>query len=342
MLQTLAAILLAGGAAPAADGGGARAALLVHGMTVSCQTWGWEWGTDDFAHEIDELARLGVNWVAIHPYAGVRGDGSLHWRDLEPARPPEWITRPIREAHARGMAILVVPHLAHWGGPWTWRGDIDFPDPAALERFFGDYERWIGAVAACAHEADGFCVASELDRLARHEARWRAVIAAVRARTDAHLTWGANWTSYEAVPFWDALDAIGVQAYFPLSESPDPGADELRAAWTPILRRLRAFHARLGKPVVFTELGYNRSLDAARRPWEYAQTRGADAARAEALQARCLHAALEAIAPESDWLRGAFLWKWFVGRTRGENFLVQTAAMRAVVQTVWGGPAGSR
>ena len=102
-----------------------RDARVVHGMTISCQTWGWEWGSDGFADELGDLSRLGVNWVAIHPYAAIRADGRVEpFRGLrgagpgfDPDHPPEWITRPIREAHARGLSILVIPHLAYWGSP---------------------------------------------------------------------------------------------------------------------------------------------------------------------------------------------------------------------------------
>ncbi len=320
---------------------GMRDGKCVHGVTISTQTSGREWGSDAFAAELDALRALGVNWVAIHPYAGIRADGSLSWQALDPAAPPEWIARPIREAHARGMSILIVPHVAQWGSPWRYRGEIDFTEEADRDRFFGDYARWITAVAACARDADGFSIASELDRLCGESARWRRIIAEVRAVTKARLTLAASWSCYRDVDFWDALDAIGVQAYFPLSTADDPSEAELRAGWQPILADLRALHERTGKPVVFTELGYNRSLAAAREPWDYAQERGENAARAEALQARCLSTALAAIDAQADWLRGALLWKWFVhsdregrGRHR-ENFLMSEPAMRATIAAAW-------
>jgi hypothetical protein len=45
---------------------------------------------------------------------------------------------------------------------------------------------------------------------------------------------------------------------------------------------------------------------------------------------------------QGDWLRGAFLWKWFVGPTRHESFLLKTPAMEAVIARSWGrgGPGG--
>jgi hypothetical protein len=312
-------------------------ATVVHGMTISCQTWGVEWGSDGFGAELDDLARLGVNWVAIHPYAAIRADGRVEARRFDPEHPPEWITRPIREAHARGISILVVPHLAYWGSPWRWRGDIDFAAPDELARFFETYTAWIAGVAHAAREADGFCVGNEMEKLFRHESSWRAVIAAVRAQTPARLTYAANFSSYADVPFWDALDAVGVQGYFPLCDGAAPSDADLRVGWRAAIAGMRAVHERTGKPVVLTELGYDVSLDAAREPWKDGRARGPDRARGEELQGRCLSIALSEIDRERGWLRGAFLWKWFVGGASHETFLMKTPAMRAVIGKSWSG-----
>ncbi len=312
----------------------------VRGVTISCQTWGREWGTPGFARELDELAGLHANWVAIHPYARIEADGSVRFRPIDPDAPPDWLRVPQEEARARGFGLMVVPHLAYWGSPFRWRGDIAFEDPAALERFFEQYGAWIETLARATRGAQAFVVGSELDRLVRHEARWRALIARARAATGAHLTYAANWDAYADVPFWDALDAIGVEAYFPLSQADDPGESELERAWDGVLGPLRALSRATGKPVVFTELGYNASLDAARAPYAYAQTRGPERARAERLQARCLRVALCVLARERSWLRGAFLWKWFVGEPGHDdaNFLVDTPPMRAVLTEAWRRP----
>lgn len=318
---------------------GASDATTVHGMTISCQTWGVEWGSDGLCAELDDLRALGVNWIAIHPYASIRADGRVEARRFDPDRPPEWVLRPIREAHARGMSILVIPHLAYWGSSWSWRGDIGFERPEDRARFFETYRAWITGVARATREADAFCVGNEMEKLFREEAEWRAVIAAVRSETSARLTYAANFSSYADVPFWDALDAVGVQGYFPLCDAPAPGDAELRAGWTAAIAGLRAVHERTGKPVVLTELGYDVSLDAARAPWkprESRRARGAEWEAGEELQGRCLAIALSEIGKERDWLRGAFLWKWFVGATTHETFLMKTPAMRAVIVRSWG------
>lgn len=307
----------------------------VRGMTISCQTYGREWGTDAFAAELDRLQALGVNWVAIHPYARISADGEVSSR-LDPSDPPRWLTRPIAEAHARGMQIMVKPHLAYWGSPFSWRGAIDFEDPAQLDRFFSSYTRWVVALAQVTQAADAFVVGTELDRLLPHDVRWRAVIAAVRALFPGKLTYAANWTDFARVPFWDALDAVGVQAYFPLAPAATPpsrvSSEQLLAGWAEVLPALQAVHRQTGKPVIFTELGYTDTAQAAATPW--AHGRHGDAA-AQALQRRCLETALAVLRRERAWLHGAFVWKWFPGPAPGEDFVVDTEGLRAVIQRAW-------
>ena len=326
--------------APLSSGGGRGQApdplSEVRGITISCQTWGWEWGTPGFSAELEDLAGLGANWVAIHPYAQIGGDGSVRWREFDPEDPPDWLRVPQAEAARRGFGLMIVPHLAYWGSPFHWRGDIAFEDPLALERFFDEYQAWIVALARATRGARAFVVGTETDRLVSHEARWRELIAAVRAETDAKLTYAANWDRFADVPFWDALDAVGVQAYFPLSDALDPSESDLEAGWERVLEGLHALYLRTGKPVVFTELGYNVSLDAARVPASYPQASEAEREAALRLQERCMSVALRTLARERDWLRGAFLWKWFVGQPRpGTNFLVDTPSMRAVLEREW-------
>ncbi len=313
----------------------------IEGMTVSCPTWGWEWGTDEMVDTMVELKGLGVEWIAIHPYARISNDGTVSFRPVDPAAPPEHIARPIREAHARGLKIMIKPHLAYWRSKWSWRGAIDLQGEE-LGRFWRSYGRWIDDMAVASAGADLFVVGTELDRLTHQEAEWRRVIASVRARYDGPLTFASNWDSYGSVPFWDALDAVGIQAYFPLVDGPDAPTDAaaLAAGWGRVMTTLTDFSRRVDRPVVFTELGYNTSAKAAREPWAYDRG-GPDA---EGIQTRCMTAALAAI-EETPAVRGAFLWKWFPGPTHAEDFLASTPAMRSVLGKAWGdapNPPGSK
>ncbi len=308
------------------------AAGPIHGMTVSCPTWGWEWGTDEMVATMEELRGLGVSWVAIHPYARIHNDGQVSFRGLDPANPPEWIARPIAEAHRLGMRIMIKPHLAYWGSRFDWRGSIDFEDPAELDRFFADYTRWIEAMAALSADADLFVVGTELDRLTEHDERWRGVIAAARGSYAGPMTFASNWDSYERVGFWDALDYVGVQGYFPVLGDgvSDPTDAALERGWADIAQRLRRYSEQQGRPIVLTELGYNRSSRAPWEPWAY-RTGGEGA---DDVQRRCLRVALKAVDAEPA-IQGAFLWKWFPGDVRRGDFLMSEPGPRGVIRDAW-------
>jgi Glycoside Hydrolase Family 113 len=335
-------ICAAPSAAPSPDVVPAPSYEMVRGIILSTHGDGEDWGSDGAVASLHAIHDLGAGWVAIHPYAGIGGDGSVRFRPIDVEHPPDWLARPIREAHAMGMKLLIVPHLAHWGSPFRWRGDISFRTQPQWERFFTEYTDWMVTLASACRNADGFCVGSELDGTIDHEAQWRALIARVRAVTPAALTYGANWTAYEHVRFWDALDVVGIQAYFPLIEGKSPQDvsrwddatldRSLRDGWARIVARLRPFALAHNRPIVFTELGYNCSWDAPLQPWAYPT----DGPEAERVQTACMRAALEATASE-PWILGAFLWKWFPEPwPAGRNFKLATPAMEKVIAAAWG------
>jgi hypothetical protein len=307
---------------------------IVRGMTISCPGAGRIWGSDLMVDAMRDLKGLGVNWITIHPYAAIGADGTVGGGRLaQMYATPSWLTRPIEEAHRLGLKIMIKPHIAYWGSPFSWRGAITFETDAQWRRFFESYEDWITLVARLSREADAFVVGTELDRTVHHEGAWRRIVRAVRGSIRAPLTYSAGWDRFEQVPFWDALDAIGIQAYFPLVEHEGlPSQQELDEAWTRLVGRLERFAAAHDRDIVFGELGYNESSLAAVRPWEYRQ--GGE--HAEETQRRCLTAAMKAI-EGSDTVAGAFLWKWFPGQsTRGRrNFLKSTPSMRAVIARYW-------
>jgi sugar phosphate isomerase/epimerase len=309
-----------------------EAAVPVKGMTISCPGAGQIWGSDAMVETMRTLKDLGLNWVAIHPYAGIRSTGQVPLRDEWYGDSTEWLTRPIEEAHKLGLKIMIKPHIAYWGSPFSWRGEIDFTTDEQWGVFFNSYTAWIKRVAELSKDADAFVVGTELDRTVRFEDEWRGIIRDVRAITDAPLTYSANWDSYRRVGFWDALDVIGVQSYFPLVRHDNvPTEAELTKGWTRVLGELERYSKRHNLKVVFAELGYNRSARAALEPWDY-RTGGTDA---EEVQRRCLDCALQAI-EGNETVVGAFLWKWFPGERARGNFIKSTPVMREVIGSRWG------
>jgi hypothetical protein len=307
----------------------------IRGVIISCHGFGREWGSDEMVETMRQVKALGANWIQIHPYGTVQRDGSLNFgRGMSAdGEAPQWLARPIAEAHKLGLKICITPHVAPWRAGWRWRGDITFETDAQWDKFFSDYERWITQLARFCKDADGFTVGSELDQmLDGREKEWRRIIASVRTETDAPLTYAANWPDYKRVKFWDALDVISISAYFPVAKhARTPTAAEIDQSWRRTKAEVLDYAASQYRRVVFMELGYDSSLRAAIEPWK----NGDHSPAAEAVQTLCLDRALQAI-DEPDDILGAFLWKWFPGEvSRREDFLVSKPAMRAVLAKHW-------
>jgi len=155
----------------------------IRGMTISCHRSGRAWASDAMVDTMRELKNMGINWIAIHPYAQIRSDGSVQSWSLEGrTEAPDWLARPIREAHALGLKIMIKPHLAYWGSPFDWRGDISFTTDDEWNQFFNTYDNWVTQLAHYCKDADAFVVGTELDKTIHHEKQWRRIIASVRTQ----------------------------------------------------------------------------------------------------------------------------------------------------------------
>lgn len=282
-----------------------------------------------------DLATLGVEWVSIHPYARVGRSGDIRFR---PAAETGYLGGAVGIARKEGMHLFWKPHLAYWGS-FDWRGDIAFgDDEEAWRRFFDGYRSFIVDQARFAEASDVplFAVGTELEATTHRETEWRRILAEVREVYSGRLTYAANWDRLDRVPFWDAVDRIGVQAYFPLSDRPDPDRAALEAGWARHLRELEELSRRHGKQVLFTEIGYDRSETAAAEPWK----RGAaEDTRARELRRRLMEVALERL-PREPWLAGMFWWKWMPGHPyawdRGDrDFSMRAEEAREALSRHW-------
>ncbi len=209
-------------------------------------------------------------------------------------------------AKARDLRVFLLPtlHLRRMKRG-QWRGRLE---PEDWDAWFTSYQSFILHYAELA-QASGVAllsVGSELVSSERHDVHWRRVIAAVRAVFRGELTYSANWDHFEPVPFWDALDVVGVTAYPELSDADDPTQAQLAAGWAPFQARLRGWAARKGHRYIFTEVGFPAHADAARRPWDYTARGPADVQ----LQLRCFRSMYQ-VWQADDRLDGFYIWNWF-------------------------------
>lgn len=215
----------------------------------------------------------------------------------------------IEVLHEHGIQVMLKPQLWVWRGVFT--GNLKMKTESEWKILEKNYTDFILNYASLAQETgvDLFCIGTELESFVQARPDyWFSLIEQIRTRYKGRLTYAANWDEYQGVPFWEKLDFIGVDAYFPLSDKQTPSVSELRKAWTPWKAELKALTTRFQKPVLFTEYGY-RSVDfAARKPWQ------ADAVEGQVnldAQANANRAILEEFWDET-WFSGGFIWKWFV------------------------------
>jgi hypothetical protein len=217
------------------------------------------------------------------------------------------LRRAARTARSLGMQVVIKPHVDVLDG--TFRGDIR---PTSRSRWWRDYTAMLRHYAELAQEEGAAMleVGTELTSMSRDEQHWRRLIADVRTRFGGDLTFAANWIEgARAVGFWDALDAIGIDAYMPLvTDELDPSVSRLTNAWKDrgYVAKLEELSRRHHRPVLFTELGYCSRLGTAAAPWEWSDTGGGIA---QGPQARAYEAAFEVFAGR-PWFRGIYWWDW--------------------------------
>jgi hypothetical protein len=250
-------------------------------------------------------------------------------------------TRHLAErAQELGMGIIMKPQIWIRGGKWT--ADIDFDSEELWTQWEKDYRDYILQTAALAEEiaAEVLIIGTELSNPVRERPEFfRSLIGDVRTLFSGNLTYGANWhEDYEHVTFWEDLDYIGVQAYFPISDSENPTAEELREGWDSHIGDLEAVSNRVGLPILFTEIGYRSVHYAASEPWRW-PSRDERVEPDFALQAELFDAFFESVW-DRPWFGGAILWKLYPGsarRSHDVDFTPQGKPAELVIRRWFGG-----
>ncbi len=267
---------------------------------------------------LKSLRRVNAEWIALNPFAyqkTVEDPLLLFGRDP----PDDHLRHGIREAHRLGFKVMVKPHVwVRRQSSQHWRGTIGMDSEEGWQQWWSHYESFILHYAriAAQENAEIFCIGVELSRAARERpADWRRLVARVRQAYPGPLTYAANWwEEYDQIEFWGALDYIGINAFFPLAEAPDPTLEQLRAGADRVAGEIERFHRLTGRPVLLTEIGFKSVSGASLRPWEW--TRGQEATVSMEEQARCYQAVLEAFW-ERPWFHGMYWWKWHSDPRRG-------------------------
>lgn len=270
--------------------------------------------------EIDALLNCNVNWISQTPF-GWQRDASSSFIGTNFSSDRIWwgesdrgISLTTEIANKLGVKTLLKPHLWVRNG---WPGDIEMKSDTAWQSWFSNYEAFILHYAQLAekNKIEVLCIGTELQKTTTHEKEWRLVISKIRSIYSGKLIYAANFhEEFEHIKFWDALDFIGIQAYFSLSDKRDASLEELTKNWNAPLLAIERVHKKYNKPVVFTEIGYRSDVQAAIEPWVWPRDMK-EVPVSEETQALCYQAFFKA-AWNKNWLVGVYFWKWYPHGTR--------------------------
>ncbi len=285
------------------------------------------------AEMIRPLKETGANWIAFVPEATLDRstlyllpDSINHWWGETIEASCEGIILAKKE----GLKVMLKPHIRledmkdHLNLKYSstgkreedktrgasWRGNFSAKNKEDWMIWEGAYEKYILALATLADslDVDLFCVGSELKKSAiKRPFYWRQLIEKVRAIYSGPLTYSANWDEYTRITFWDDLDYIGIDAYFPISLDATPKVRRTTRNWRRVMRKLKRFSNLKQRQILITEIGYRNVSFAGLRPWIH--DKGKSKLNNKA-QVNLYEAYFRAIKNKS-WIAGSFFWQWF-------------------------------
>ncbi|MEM0992284.1 MAG: hypothetical protein AAF847_16420 [Bacteroidota bacterium] len=267
------------------------------------------------------IQEVGADWIALVPYAFTRqnnpqvfyGSDRQWWGERVVG-----IEESIRLAREAGIKVMLKPQVYI---PGSWTGDMDYAQASDWESWEKGYDMYILLMAELAekYQVELFCVGTEFKIGAKkRESYWRNLIREIRDIYSGKLVYAANWDAYPDIPFWDALDYVGINAYFPLVDQKTPTVKSIKSAWRSIYQQIEDFQQRVDRPIIFTEYGYLSVDGCTYNTWEL-ESKVRSLPINEQAQANAYQALFETFW-EADWWQGGFLWKWFPNMQGGEGY----------------------
>lgn len=336
-LAIAAALALSTHPAPRATGWHDAGLPAIRGITIgpieNALHPGVGYGTASCGRSLDAAKDLGATWVAITPFGRMWSTRTTSV-DMSFESPfgvnVEAVGRAIDQAHARGLHVMLVPHL--WVETGGWRGEIEpfAPDDkkkddggyefrgratdGAIRQFAQSYRSFLLAWAdvAKAHDVELFSIGVELRSWAtsaRGTDDLRALVHEVRARYPGILTYSANWDDVDDVVILRDIDVIGINAFYPLADKAGATRAQLLEGGARVGAKVRALADAWNKPVLFTEVGYTTRPDPAVRPWEWPDSMK-QVPIDEQAQADAYRAILAGVIGEPRFA-GFFVWRQF-------------------------------
>lgn len=293
--------------------------------------------------QIKPLKNIHVSHVAIMPFGFIRDkirpeiifNIERQWFGEKAIGVKQYVEMLQKE----NIEIMLKPQI--WISRGEFTGHLEMQTEAAWQQLERTYETYILEYARLAQALNIpiFCIGTELERFIKFRPDyWQRLIKKIKLAYRGKLTYAANWDEYQTTPFWNELDYIGVNGYFPLTEEQTPSVETCKIALKQWKVELKQLSNTQNKPILFTEFGY-RSVDfTARQPWR--SEHEIKSVNLEA-QSNAYLAFFETFWGE-DWVAGGFIWKWFPnhetsGGIDDSRFTPQNKPTEAIIKRIYSG-----
>lgn len=290
---------------------------------------------------ITPLKKASANYVALMPFGFIKSTSSPKIRFNEKGQwfgeTNDGLKQYIKEFQKEGISVMVKPQIWVWNGIYT--GTIEMnseEDWIILEK---TYKEFILNYAKTAEvlNASIFCIGTELEKFVeKRQEYWKTLIKEIKKVYSGKLTYAANWDEYKRVPFWNDVDYIGIDAYFPLSDKKSPTLKEFEFGWQKHKQDIVKVREAVNKPVLFTEYGY-RSVDfTGKEPWNSNRIEGAVNLQNQKKATQAIYNQFW----KEDWFAGGFIWKWFIdhdkaGGSNNNRFTPQNKPTEKLIQKLY-------
>lgn len=272
------------------------------------------------------LVETGAEWVAIVTTHYQEEYNSRKIFPTERTPSDKSLIHAINKAHSIGLKVMLKPHLDLLDkSDGLCALDIGFQSKEDWRKWFGEYLKFILHYAKIAQETkvELFCIGTELGFASQQAEFWQSLIVPnIRKVYAGKLIYAANWDEYKNIRFWDDLDLVGIDAYFPLTEKRNAGYPEIEEAWRKWADEIEIWQRAINKPVIFTEIGYRSCEFSAARPWDSFSSGKVDLE----IQANSYAAALNILFNRS-WCKGMYWWYWrpspYAGGLNNRDFTPQ-------------------
>jgi hypothetical protein len=270
---------------------------------------GGNYDSDVSSLELGKMRAAGGNIVQFLTFAYVNRLNAPEIR-MEPERSDRVLRGGISRAKAAGLRAMV--KLQTWGPGFhdgKFSADIGMANAADWRAFMANYRLYVLRYARLAAETntDILCIGTEMAQVSQATVitgDWRALVEEVRSVYSGPITYAAHHSEVEGIPFWDSLDYIGIDGYYPIAR--------LSAA----LESLERLSVRWNRPVIFTEAGFASSSHALTEPWRPGPYEvPPDSVRLD-LQSEGWQTLLTELW-RRDFIWGIYAWKWHPNLTWG-------------------------